>query len=230
MIKPALQERFRNLKGILWDLDNTLYKSEDDLHRAFDRAIAQAAIENGASISLDEAIRLSGKSFVDHGYGGRVFVDTMGVDPRALHFSIHGLVDEKIIIRSEGLIDQMQSLSLHHVVVTHGARDWALRVLQQIGLIPLFPDHLVHALEDFDFHKKGSSRVPFETGLAALGLAPADVIMVEDQERNLRIPHEMGMGTVLLNHGVRGPDAAGYVDLVCRDAPELLAYIKAARV
>ena len=229
MIKPAMQERLKNLKGILWDLDNTLYKSEDDLHRAFDIAIAQAAIENGARVTLDEAIRLSGKSFTDHGYGGRVFVETMGVDPRALHFSIHGLVDEKIIIRSDALIDELQSLSLHHVIVTHGARDWALRVIEHLGLLPLFPDHLVHALEDFDFHKKGSSAVPFESGLAALGLMPADVIMVEDQERNLRIPHEMGMGTVLLNHGVKGPDAAGYVDLVCRDASELLGLIKAAR-
>ena len=133
MIKLALQERFRNLKGILWDLDNTLYKSEDDLHRAFDRAIAQAAIENGARVTFDEAIRLSGKSFIDHGYGGRVFVDTMGIDPRALHFSIHRLIDEKTIIRSDGLIDQMQSLSLHHVIVTHGARQAWCGTCKSVG-------------------------------------------------------------------------------------------------
>lgn len=224
-----MRERLKNLKGILWDLDNTLYKSEDVMHRAFDKAIAEAAIKNGAAVSMEEAMRLSSKSFIDHGYGGRVFIETMGVDPTALHFSIHGLVDEKIIIEHQGLIDTMQSLSLHHVIVTHGARDWAVRVLRHIGLLSLFSDDRIHALEDFDFQKKGSSPVPFERGLASLGLKPEDVIMVEDQERNLRIPHSMGMGTVLLNHGVKGPDEARYVDLVCRDAVELLGLIKEAR-
>jgi putative hydrolase of the HAD superfamily len=226
---PAFKQRLANLKGILWDLDNTLYPETDALHDAFDIAIAKAAIEHGVKLTIEEAMAAAKRSFIDHGYGGRVFIETMGVDPHKLHFSLHPLVDEKIIIVHDGLVDQMQSLSLHHVIVTHGARDWALRVLEHLGLKPLFSDDRIHALEDFSFHKKGASRIPFETGLASMGLQPSDVIMVEDQERNLRIPHEMGMGTVLLDYGRRGHKAAEFVDLVCHDVHELLMHIREAR-
>ena len=228
-MKPEFRQRLSSLKGILWDLDNTLYPENADLHQAFDHAIAQAAILHGAHLTIEEAMAAAKRSFLEHGYGGRVFIETMGIDPRNLHFSLHPLVDEKLIIAHDGLVEQMQSLSLHHVVVTHGARDWALRVLEHIGLMPLFSHDRVHALEDFDFHKKGVSRIPFEKGLASLGLAAAEVIIVEDQERNLRIPHSMGMGTVLLDYGTRGQKATDYVDLVCHDVRELLQHIHEAK-
>lgn len=228
-MKTEVQDRLRSLKGILWDLDNTLYKSNDDLDHAFDKAVAVVSLENGVTLTLDDAIRLARRSYIDHGYSGKVFVETMGIDPLALHLGVYDLVDEKIIIHHQGLIDSMQSLLLHHVVVTHGARGWAMRVIEHLGLSSFFPHDRVHALEDFNFHKKAASRLPFEMGLQSLGLKPEEVIMVEDQERNLRIPHEMGMGTVLLDYGLPRADAAGYVDIVCRDAVELLTLIKKMR-
>ncbi len=228
-LKIPVSERLQNLKGILWDLDNTLYQETAALHDAFDAAIAQAAIEHGAQLSITEAMAAAKRSFLDHGYGGRVFIETMGIDAHKLHFSLHPLVDEKIIIAHDGLVGDIQSLSLHHVVVTHGARDWALRMLEHLGLMPLFPHERIHALEDFNFHKKGMSRVPFETGLASMGLKPEEVIMIEDQERNLRIPHEMGMGTVLLDYGKRGHRAAEFVDLVCHDVHDFIRHVKQAR-
>lgn len=228
-MKLPFATRLHRLKGILWDLDNTLYQESEALHDAFDHAIARAAIEHGASLTVEEAMAVAKRSFLEHGYGGRVFIDTMGIDPRKLHFSLHPLVDEKIIIVHEGLAGDIRSLSLHHVVVTHGARDWALRVLAHLGLTPLFPHDRVHTLEDFDFHKKGVSRVPFETGLASLGLQPDEAIVIEDQERNLRIPHEMGMGTVLLDYGRRDRKAADFVDLVCHDVHDFIRHIRQAR-
>lgn len=229
-MKRPMSARLSQFRGILWDLDNTLYRENAVLHDAFDTAIAQAAIKQGVPLDMAAAMAAAKRSFLEHGYGGRVFIETMGVDPHKLHFGLHPLVDEKIIIPHEGLIDDLQSLSVHHGVVTHGARDWALRVLAHLGLLPLFMPERIHALEDFDFHKKGISRVPFETGLLSLGLAPEDVLMVEDQERNLRIPHEMGMGTVLLDYGQRGHKAASFVDLVCHDVHDFIRHIKQARI
>lgn len=228
-MKAAFYERLIDIKGIVWDLDNTLYSADDRLHDAFDDAISRAAIANGANLDIAEALVLCKQSYIDHGYGGRVFIERYGVDPQKLHFSLHPLVDEKIIIAHDGLVEQLHSLSIHHTVVTHGARDWALRVLEHIGLSSLIPHDRIHALEDFDFHKKGMSHIPFETGLSSMGLQPHEVIMVEDQERNLRIPHAMGMGTVLLDYGTRGHKAAEFVDLVCHDVRELMTHIHDAR-
>ncbi|HEY0902175.1 MAG TPA: HAD family hydrolase [Micavibrio sp.] len=223
MTKMTLNERFSTLKGALWDLDNTLYAETSALHEAFDHAIAAAVLAQGVPMSLPEAKAAAKKSFIEHGYGARVFIDHMGVDAQKLHYNLHPLVDEKIITPHDTLPDDLQALSLSHAIVTHGARDWALRVLHHLKLMPLFTQERIHALEDFDFHKKAVSALPFERALASLNLNPQDVIIVEDQERNLRIPHRMGMGTILLDYGARaGKPAADFVDLVCHDVHDLI--------
>ncbi len=223
MSKMNIAARFSSLKGVLWDLDNTLYTETDSLHEAFDHAIAAAALAQGVPMSLEEAKAAAKKSFIDHGYGARVFIEQMGVDARALHYDLHPLVDETIITPHDTLHDDLHDLVLAHAIVTHGARDWALRVLDHLRLMPLFTPARIHALEDFDFHKKATSPVPFEKALDSLNLNPCDVIIVEDQERNLRIPHAMGMGTILLDYGARrGKPAADFVDLVCHDVHDLI--------
>lgn len=228
MSKMTVIERFSTLKGVLWDLDNTLYKDSPALYESFDHAIAAAAILHGAPLSLEAAKAAAKKSFIEHGYGARVFIEQMGVDAQKLHYSLHPLVDETIITPYETLHDDLHQINLHYAVVTHGARDWALRVLKHLKLMPLFSDERIHALEDFDFHKKGSSPKPFEQALASLNLNPQDVVIVEDQERNLRIPHMMGMGTVLLDYGERaGKPAADFVDLVCHDVNDFIGRYKA---
>jgi len=120
---------------------------------------------------------------------------------RQIHFDFHDFIDEKIIRKSVELIELFESAPLEHVLLTHASRGWAARALEHLGLKKFFPDEQIIPAEDTDFLRKSGSRVPFEKALSLLKTPPKETIVIEDIADNLRIPHEMGMGTILVHYG-----------------------------
>ncbi len=230
MIKPHVQKAFSDLKGILWDLDNTLYPFNDAFTDHFNRMTARAAVELGADLSVEEAFQHAVKSMHEHSFSSRVFIERYGINRLALHQLVHEYADENMIEPTAGLVAVMPHLPLTHAVVTHGAHVWACKAVKRLGLADWFPHERLHALENFDFQHKSGSRVPFEKGLDSLGHESSCVLMVEDTIHNLKIPHQMGLTTVLITQGRTVNDLPGYVDFVCRDAVELLTHVKLMRV
>jgi putative hydrolase of the HAD superfamily len=215
-------ERLPCVRGGVWDLDNTLYRLNEALEHSFNIAIARAVTEAGVDKPFDEVVAMAMKSFEEHGYSGRVFVQDHGVDREHLHFTAHGLIDETVIEASRETVRLFATLPLEHVLVTHGAKIWARKVLRHIGLQDWFPEERMFAYEDYNFESKAESPRAFRAALDALGLPAREIIFVEDTERNLRIPHELGFGTVLLHHGQPPAQTAPYVDFACASANELL--------
>lgn len=225
----SFNERLRNLRGMLWDLDNTLYRLDEMLEGIFNVATARAALDAGVPLTLEEAAALARTSYEKTGLSGTYFIEHYNLDRQTLHFAVHKHLDEKVINASRELQEMLDAAPLTHALLTHGERGWALRVLQHIGLRHHFPDPQVFALEDMAFEKKNSSRQPFLLGLAALKLPPQSVVMMEDLADNLRIPHEMGMGTVWLHHG-RIPDTLPrHVDFCCANSVEFMQYYNQVR-
>ncbi|QQG36292.1 MAG: HAD hydrolase-like protein [Micavibrio aeruginosavorus] len=220
-------EKIADARGILWDLDNTLYPLTPNFSNHFNARLADVAREWGVDLPHAELVALAEKSMRDYGYSGRIFIERFGFDRAALHHRIHEVADETLLSGTAELADHLEHLTLDHAIITHGSYDWACRVLNHIGLDRWFPAHRIHALETFDFHRKSESRRPFEQGLKSLGLNGCQVMMVEDTLHNLKVPHEMGMTTVLVTQGELPPrDLPGYVDIVCDDA---LAFVKMVR-
>ena len=79
------------------------------------------------------------------------------------------------------------------VVYTNACAPYAHRVLAARGLNGLFD--AVYGIEHAGFLPK-PERAAFEVIFAADGLNPATAAMFEDDSRNLRAPHDMGMKTV----------------------------------
>ena len=226
---PGFDARLRALRGILWDLDNTLYRLDDMLEDAFNVAIARAAIDCGLVMDFDDAVAMARTAYEKTGYSGRYFVEQYGIARDPLHFAFHRHLNEKIINASQELQHLLDAAPLTHALITHGARDWATRVLQHIGLRHHFPEAQIFALEDMAFEKKHESARPFRAGLAALNLPPENALVMEDLAANLRIPHEMGIGTVWLHHG-RVPDTLPpHVDFCCANAVEFMRYYESVR-
>lgn len=226
-----ISDRFKNsaadIEGLLWDLDNTLYPLTDDFADYFNLKIAEVVSEMGVDLPLAEIVRLADRSFKEHGYSGRIFIERFGVDRFALHHRIHEVADEGRLSRTEGLVDEMHQAAKHHAIVTHGSHVWARKVLDHLSLSSWFPHERIHALETFEYHRKSESRRPFEEGLASINLDPAKAVMVEDMVHNLKIPREMGMLTVLVTQGKPpAQDIPSYVDVVCDDAVAFLRLLK----
>jgi putative hydrolase of the HAD superfamily len=212
-VKQDFLNRLENARGIVWDLDNTLYRLDDAMADAFHLAIARAVTqEGGVDLDLDEAFRMARKSFADHGYSGSIFVRSYGVDDEWLHHTFHTYVDEKVIARSLETVDLFARLGLRHALITHGSGKWARRVLAHLGLNAFFEDGGILALEDYGFQKKSESAVPFMRALDHLKLPPEQALIVEDTVRNLAIPYELDMGTVLVHYGRKPDPAPPFVD------------------
>lgn len=223
---PAAGKRLSALRGVVWDLDNTLYRFNSLVIHAFDLAFARVAVESGAPLTVEEASALARQSYIEHGFGGRVFMDRYGMDRATLHHRYHGYVDEKVI---EGC-DETRALfeksdGLDHILLTHGSRSWADRVLQHIGLRDYFPDDRILALEDYGFRQKNEAPAAFEAALDRLGMDAASTLMVEDTQPNLKIPHGMGMMTAFLDYGAKPAHTPSFIDLSCHDTTDLLRWL-----
>lgn len=225
----GFDERLRGLGGILWDLDNTLYRLDDMMEDLFNVAIARAAIDCGLVMDFDDAVAMARTAYAKTGYSGRYFVDHYGIGRDELHFAFHRHMDEKVITASLVLQDMVDAARLSHALITHGARDWARRVLQHIGLKHHFPDEQIFALEDTGFEKKSESERGYRAALGVLRLPPEKVVMMEDLAENLVIPKRMGMGTVWLHHGRVPEIVPDHVDFCCANAFEFMQHYHLVR-
>ena len=213
----------RDVKGIIWDLDNTLYRFNDAFIHACNIASARAAVKGGAPLGEDEALSLSQQSFVETGRSGTYFIQRHGLSAEKLHHDYHGFVDEMLIHGAAEVAELFTGTPFEHAIATHANHDWARRALMRIGLADFFPDSRIIAHETAGFVSKDEGTLAFDLALAALELEPDHVIVVEDTMRNLRVPFEMGCGTVFLHHGQVPEALPEYVDVATGNAHSLLS-------
>ena len=219
-------KKLETARGIIWDLDNTLYRLDEAMADAFHLAVARAVTQDGGvALDLDEAFRMARKSFAEHGYSGKVFVRNYGIDDEWLHHQFHSYVDEKLIARSMETADLFGRLDLRHAIITHGSGRWARRVLGHLGLSGFFEEGGILALEDYGFQKKSESAVSFIRALDHLELGPEQTIFIEDTPKNLAIPYELGMSTVLVHYGRRPDPLPPFVDADYDNALEFLQHM-----
>ncbi len=223
---PEAQRRITSLRGVIWDMDGTLYRSEAVLSHAIDIAVARAAVDMGVGLSYEEALVLSVRSGRECHYSGRVFVEHHGLDEEMLHQAYHRLVDEAVIQKSEDVAALFSQISLPHALVTHSSRDWVKRVLAHLGVKKYFPDENIFALEDVEFRRKYEGPYSFERALEKLGAPAAEVLVVEDLPGNLKPAHEMGMMTALVHHGRKPEATPDFIDITADNAGDILRAIK----
>ncbi len=224
-IQPTFKDRLTGIKGIVWDLDNTLYRLDDAMTQAFHTAIGKAVIEAGVELDLETTVALAKKSFEEFGYSGRIFVRDYGIDDEWLHHKFHGYINETLITKSMETVDMFHASGLKHALITHGSAEWARRVLQHLGLSQWFCDDCIQGLENYKYEKKSDSALSFTQALKVLGLNAEETVFVEDTPRNLSIPHRLGMGTVLIHYGQPPEQLPSFIDAHYDNALELLHHI-----
>lgn len=84
----------------------------------------------------------------------------------------------------------------------------------------------IYGVEETGFHPK-PQRASFDAVIAQAGFDPARAAFFEDDPRNLEVPHELGMRTILVGKGRRGPDAApGRTDHVGHRTEDLTGFLQ----
>lgn len=201
-----------HIKGVIWDLDNTLYRYDDAFIRACNIAAANQAIAMGLDLPFDQALTMATESEKIFGSSFRLFADR-GLQYRDFHFPYHDAVDTTAVARNRDIKTALDSLSLPMVILTNASRGWARRTVAHIELDHIFDDAKIIALEDVDFKAKAHYPNGFERALSLLGTEASKTLMVEDLARNLPVAKRLGLTTALVHHTQR-PDDSGHVDMV----------------
>jgi putative hydrolase of the HAD superfamily len=206
-------EKFKNIKGIIWDLDDTLYSVTPALHQSMRESVARAVVKMGYDINYEDALKLAEESQEKHRLTVQMLVEKFDIEKQALHIPFHAEMDHTVTNACPDLPSAFRALpNVKHVLMTHASRDWALRMLPHLGLDEFFEDHAIMGLEDVDFNHKHDSDVVTKRSLEILGTNPNETAFAEDRDWNLTIPHKMGLTTVLINHPSQPQDLPPHVD------------------
>lgn len=207
------QNDLKNIKAIIWDLDNTLYEFTNEFYHAVNIAAAKAAIKAGLNLPLDKATKIARQSYLAEGQSKAWFIRDYGMDPVQMHHDIHEEIDEKLIRPCPYLPPLFAQLKTKHVIVTHASVNWGKRILDHIGLRPHFADTHIIGLETADFAYKNKSPKMFEIAMAQTNTPIDQTLVVEDREDNLIIPKEMGLRTALITRENTPKPLPNHIDI-----------------
>jgi putative hydrolase of the HAD superfamily len=228
--------RFLDVETWIFDLDNTLYPPHADLWPKVDQKIT-AYIAELLGVDGLTARAIQKYYYQTHGTTLNGLMKEHGIDPHAFLEFVHD-IDRSNLPGDALLAAAIARLPGRKFVFTNGSRRHAEDTMRQLGIDHLFED--VFDIVASDFIPKPARR-PYERFLETHAIQPVTAAMFEDIPRNLEVPAEMGMRTVLVVPDHRGdhkddwerwveqgPGADGIrFDAVTPDLPEFLDRLSA---
>lgn len=223
--------RFTPIETWIFDLDNTLYPPHADLWPKVDAKIT-AYIAEFMGVDGLTARAIQKYYYQTHGTTLNGLMIEHAIDPHAFLEFVHD-IDRSNLPADARLAGAIERLPGRKFVFTNGSRKHAEDTMKQLGIDHLFED--IFDIVASEYIPKPARR-PYESFLATHAIAPVTAAMFEDIPRNLEVPAEMGMRTVLVVPDTRGdhkedweryvehgPGALGIrFDAVTSDLPDFL--------
>ncbi|SIO32857.1 putative hydrolase of the HAD superfamily [Rhodovulum sp. ES.010] len=208
-------ENFIDLRGWVFDLDNTLYPPEARLFDQIERRMTAFVME-ALGVAAPEANRLRKRYRAEYGTTLAGLMEVHGVEPGPYLAEVHEISLDHLDPAPE-LRNRIAALPGRKIVHTNGSAPYAERVLAARGLAGIFD--AVYGVEHAGYQPK-PRREAFETVLALGDIAPLRAAIFEDDPRNLAEPHAMGMRTV---HVAPAPEPADHIHHHTDDLTAFLA-------
>ena len=190
--QPATARSFDHVTEWVFDLDNTLYPRECNLFAQIDRLISQYMV-SVTQLPFDEARALQKSYYRDYGTTLNGLMQRHDVDPDHFLQTVHD-IDYSSVNAHPDLIAAIGALPGRKFILTNGDVRHARAVLRRLG-------HADELFEDiFDIRAMSYRPKPlpeaYAAFLAAHGVEARRAAMFDDLEKNLKVPHEVGMRTV----------------------------------
>jgi len=224
MIQGDTRDSFAHVDNWVFDLDDTLYPRSVGVHELLrGRVVAFIADHMKIDAAAAEAVHLD--YYERFGSTLQGMVELHDATPAAFLDYVHD-IDLSMLVPNHALIAVLRTLPGKRIVFTNASRGHAAAALAAMGMTDLFD--VIASIEDSGFVGKPHLSA-FETFFAKHGVAPERAAMFEDRPGNLRVPHRLGMKTVLVvdpllvdaaGDGISKPD---HVDVVISD---LTAFVR----
>ena len=184
----------KELKAILFDLDNTLYPAERDLFSLIDVRINRY-MEEVVSIAAPDVDGLRRRYWKDYGTTLQGLILHHQVDPEEYLDFVHAVDVGSRLTSDERLQQVIAGIGIPSYVFTNGSRCHVDRVVTALGLNGLFQDVFDIRIDNYQPKPHPG---PYQAVLRQLQLSGDQCVMVEDQPQNLKTAKELGMKTVLV--------------------------------
>lgn len=196
---------FDHVTTWIFDLDNTLYPPDTALFAQIEKRMT-AHVSRVLGVDPAEADRLRSHYWRDYGTTLAGLMREHRIDPHAYLLDVHD-IDFSVLRPDPELAAAIDALPGRKIIHTNADALYAGRVLDRLGIGPF---EAIFGIEEVGFHPKPDARA-YTAVIGAQGFDPTCAAMFEDDPRNLAVPAELGIQTVLVGSGRHGPDelAAG---------------------
>ncbi len=192
-LSSAAAEAFAHVDTWVFDLDNTLYPHEARVWPQVDERI---------TLFLGELFGLDGLSsralqkyfYQKHGTTLRGLMEEHGVAPDDFLDFVHE-IDLTLLDADPALGDAIAALPGRKLIYTNGTKRHAENVAGKLGILDKFDG--VFGIQEGGLMPK-PEQAAFDSFFKAFDVLPRQAAMFEDSEKNLIVPHAMGMQTVLV--------------------------------
>lgn len=190
----------------VFDLDDTLHNASAHIFPVMNRAMTQYIQDH---LQLDEPAACALRQHYWQVYGATLkgLMRHHGVNPHHFLAETHAFLTDEMVHTTKQLRHLLQQLPGRKCVFTNAPRQYALRVLQVLGIEDCFS--LVFSVESSGFHAKPSMR-GFQLLLRQLKCRAADCTLFEDSLPALMTAKRLGMRTVWISRKLRKPNFVQY--------------------
>ncbi|MDR3472881.1 MAG: pyrimidine 5'-nucleotidase [Devosia sp.] len=187
----ADRQGFAQITDWVFDLDNTLYPRGCNLFAQIDLLITDYVMAI-TQLDFTEARMLQKAYYRDYGTTLNGLMQRHSVDPEHFLKTVHS-IDYSPVKAHPELIAAIRALPGRKFIFTNGDLGHARAVLARLGGEDLFA--VIHDIRAMDYQPK-PLRSAYDGFLEAYDIEPARAAMFDDLDKNLVVPHELGMTTV----------------------------------
>lgn len=177
----------------VFDLDNTLYPHHVNLWQQVDVRIREF-VAQALNIAQDDAFKVQKDYYRRYGTTMRGMMTEHGISADDFLAYVHE-IDHSPLEPNPAMGRAIAALPGRKLILTNGSCDHAGKVLERLGITDHF--EAVFDIVAAELEPK-PARATYDKFLKLHGVDPARAAMFEDLARNLVVPHDLGMTTVLV--------------------------------
>jgi len=188
-----------NFTTLFLDLDDTLYPHTSGLWEVVGSRI-QTYIEKKLNVSAEDASHLRAQYLAQFGTTLNGLIHHHQIDPMEYLDYVHDVPVENLIPPDPELQTMLASITIPRVIFTNAHLEYAVRVLNQLGISDLV-SQIIDILS-LDFSNKPNPEA-YHRALILAGNPSSDTcLLVDDRYPNLSTAADFGMTTVLVGDGL----------------------------
>jgi putative hydrolase of the HAD superfamily len=182
-----------HIKSWVFDLDNTLYPADVEFFSQIVRKI-ERYVARYLSLEPEAALHLQKEYLTEYGTTLSGMMAVHGMDPAPFLDYVHD-VDLGFLKPNAALRENISTLPGKKYIFTNGSKAHAKNVASHLNLFDLFDGHF--GVEDTGYIPKPKAHA-YDVFLKVFDIDPKSAIFFEDNLRNLEVPKQLGMRTVLV--------------------------------